>query len=178
MGWGESLDTPALLENIDLLQPAWGMSIPMVADALGVKLEGFDMKYEKKATDREIRVKNGDVIPAGSCGAVRFEIIGIVDGQPKIVLEHVNRLAHDLSPEWPQGRVAETDVYRIEIKGSPNIVQESAFRRESDGDPAGGNCLASAMRALNSIPAVAAAKPGLLSTLDLPIQPGVGVMRS
>ncbi len=178
MGWGESLDTPSFLENIDFLQPAWGMSIPMIADALGVKVERFDMKYEKKAAEREIRVKNGDVIPAGSCGAVRFEIIGIVDGQPKIVLEHVNRLANDFAPEWPQGRVAETDVYRIEIKGSPNIVQESAFRRESDGDSAGGNCLASAMRALNSIPAVARARPGLLSALDLPIQPGIGVIRT
>ena len=32
------------------------------------------------------------------------------------------------------------------------------------------------MRAVNAIPAVVAARPGLLSALDIPLVPGLGVM--
>ena len=33
---------------------------------------------------------------------MRFEVQGIVDGEPRIVLEHVTRLDDDLCPDWPQ----------------------------------------------------------------------------
>ena len=35
----------------------------------------------------------------GTCGAVRFELRGWVNGEPKIVIEHVNRMGHDAAPE-------------------------------------------------------------------------------
>ena len=64
------------------------------------------------------------------------------------------------------------------IKGSPNITQETLFRDEFTGDANAGGCLSTGMRAVNAIPAVMAATPGMLSPLDLPLVPGVGTMRS
>ena len=46
-----------------------------------------------------------------------------------------------------------------------------------DGDPNSGGCLANGMRAINAIEAVIAARPGLLTPLDLPLVPGVGTLR-
>ena len=57
------------------------------------------------------------------------------------------------------------------IDGSPSIRQEIAFRGAGDDSNAGG-CLSTGMRAVNAIPAVCAAPPGLLSPLDLPLIPG------
>jgi 4-hydroxy-tetrahydrodipicolinate reductase len=75
------------------------------------------------------------------------------------------------APHWPRAKIEENDAYRIVVEGSPNIVQETAFRGVG-GDSNAGGCLATGMRAVNAIPAVCAAKPGLLSPLDLPLIPG------
>jgi hypothetical protein len=41
-------------------------------------------------------------IPKGSAAALRFEVRGMVNGKPAVVLEHVTRLRDDLCPDWPQ----------------------------------------------------------------------------
>ena len=63
------------------------------------------------------------------------------------------------------------------IRGSPNITQETAFRSADSGDSNAGGCLSTGMRAIQAIPAVCAAPPGLLSALDLPLIAGRGNMR-
>ncbi len=42
-------------------------------------------------------------VEAGTCGALRMQAIGVVDGREAIVIEHVTRLAHDVAPDWPRG---------------------------------------------------------------------------
>jgi 4-hydroxy-tetrahydrodipicolinate reductase len=97
-----------------------------------------------------------------------------VGGEPRIAVEHVTRLAPDVAPDWPQSPSG--DAYRILIEGSPSIRAEIAFRGAGDDANAGG-CLATGMRAIQAIPAVCAAPPGLLSPFDLPLIPGRHNMR-
>jgi 2,4-diaminopentanoate dehydrogenase len=174
MGFGEPLEQKAILENPRALIFAWGHTIPMIADAIGVELEKIDTVYEKWEAPERIVFPNG-VIEAGTCGAVRFEIRGWVGGEPRIVVEHFNRITTAAAPHWPRPKIEDDDAYRIVIEGSPNIVQETAFRG-AGGDSNAGGCLATGMRAVNAIPAVCAAKPGLLSPLDLPLIAGHGNM--
>jgi 4-hydroxy-tetrahydrodipicolinate reductase len=74
--------------------------------------------------------------------------------------------------------LAENDVYRVIVEGSPNITQETMLRGAYDNDPNSGGCLATGLRALYAIPAVCAAPPGMMSALDLPLIPGRHNMRS
>jgi len=181
MGLGAPMDQPAVLEIPEVLILAWGHTIPMIADAVGVKLDKIDTVYEKWATPSEINYgaePNTGTIAAGHCAAVRFEIRGWVGGEPKIVIEHVNRITNDTAPHWPRAQSVDNDAYRIEIKGSPNITQETVFRDERSGDGAIGGCLATGMRAINAIPAVIDAKPGFLTPLDLPVIAGRGTIRA
>ena len=83
------------------------------------------------------------MIEAGTCGAVRFEIRGWVGGEPRIVVEHTNRITTAAAPHWPRPKIEDNDAYRIVIEGSPNIVQETAFRG-ARGDANAGGCLATA----------------------------------
>jgi 4-hydroxy-tetrahydrodipicolinate reductase len=108
--------------------------------------------------------------------AIRFTINGVVAGQERIVLEHVNRITDRAAPHWPRGRIAGSDVYRVDIDGSPNINQETMLRG-AGGDANAGGCLATGLRALNAVPAVIAAEPGMLTALDLPLIAGAGAMR-
>ena len=175
MGLGEPMDSQALLEHPNVLIFSWGHTIPMIADAIGASLDRIDTVWEKWAAPERIEFPLGHV-EKGHCAAVRFEIRGWVDGEPRIVVEHCNRLTHAAAPDWPRASMVENDAYRVIVKGSPNIEQETAFRGAHDGDPNSGGCLANGMRAVNAIPAVIQARPGLLSALDLPLVPGVGVM--
>ena len=174
MGFGEPLEQKAILENPQVLIFAWGHTIPMIADAIGAPLEKIDTVYEKWEAPERI-VGQHRVIEAGTCGAVRFAIRGWIGGEPRIVVEHTNRITKAAAPHWPRPKIEDDDAYRIVIEGSPNIVQETAFRG-AGGDSNAGGCLSTGMRAVNAIPAVCAAPPGLLSPLDLPLIPGHGNM--
>jgi 4-hydroxy-tetrahydrodipicolinate reductase len=171
MGFNQPLDEKALLEEPAILVYAWGHTIHLMAEALDVKLDRIDTVYQKWATPERIEYPLG-AIEAGRCAAVRFEIRGVVGGEPRIVIEHCNRITNAAAPDWPRPRIAANDAYRVIVEGSPNIEQETTFRGARDGDPNSGGCLATGMRALLAIPAVAAAPPGLISALDLPLIPG------
>jgi len=175
MGFCEPPGFTALLEIPEVLVMAWGGTVPMMAEAIGVELDDITTTYDKWVADKPIEYPHGTV-EAGTVGAIRFTINGVVVGEPRIVLEHVNRITNRAAPDWPWGRIAESDVYRVDIEGSPAISQETMLRGEG-GDANAGGCLATGLRALNAVPAVIAADPGMLTTLDLPLVPGAGTIR-
>ena len=90
-----------------------------------------------------------------------------------IVVEHVTRMHPDMAPDWPQPKGA--GGYRITVEGSPRYTVELEMMGE-DGDHNTGGLVATGMRILNAIPAVCAAPPGVLSTLDLPLVTGRGLL--
>ena len=176
MGIGMPPEHRALLETPDILVFAWGATVPMIAHAAGIVLDDITTTWEKWVTPEERKTAKG-IIPAGHVAAVRFTINGVVGGQTRIQLEHVNRIGHDAAPDWPSG--TETDFYRVDIEGTPSIFQETAFRF-TDGsgrDAAAAGCLATGLRALNAVPAVNDLPPGWVTPLDLPLIAGVGTIR-
>ena len=84
----------------------WGPSIRLVAAGLGVEVEEVREYYDRVPTDRTLEVACG-VIEAGTCGAVRTQTVGVVDGRECIVIEHVNRMAADLAPGVADGRAGD-----------------------------------------------------------------------
>jgi 4-hydroxy-tetrahydrodipicolinate reductase len=171
MGLGDPMEQKALLEEPKVLIFSWGHTVPMIADAIGVELEKIDTIWEKWATPERIGFPHGTIEP-GHCAAIRFEIRGWVGGEPRIILEHCNRITNAAAPHWPRAKMAESDAYRVIVEGNPNIEQETTLRGAFDGDPNSGGCLSTGMRAIHAIPAVCAAPPGMLSALDLPLIPG------
>ena len=176
MGIGKPPEHKCILEIPDVLVLAWGPTIPMIGAAAGVEVEEITTTWEKWVTDQAIDTARGKIDP-GSVAAVRFTINGMVKGEPRICLEHVNRVGAGSAPDWPTGN--QNDVYRVEIVGSPSITQETAFRF-TDGsgrDAATAGCLATGLRALNAVPAVNDLAPGWVTPLDLPLIAGRGTMR-
>jgi hypothetical protein len=172
MGFGKPLDHEPLMLLPGSLTYAWGGVIAMLADALGVELDEIRETHEKWAAAEAISTDMG-VLEAGTMAGLRFEIQGIVDGEPKLVVEHVTRMNQAVAPEWPQW--SGQGSYRILVSGNPTMKCELELLGE-DGDHNTGGLLATAMRLLNAIPAVCDAPPGLLSTLDLPLVTGRNLM--
>ena len=165
MGFGKPLDHAPLLLLPGVLGLAWGPVVHQLAAGLGVEVEEIREQHERRAAATAFDIPSGHV-PAGTMAALRFEVQGIVGGRPVIVVEHVTRLRDDLAPDWPTP--TGSGCYRILIEGSPALSCELTLSG-ADGDHNTGGLLATAMRILNAIPAVCAAKPGLLSALDLPL---------
>ena len=74
--------------------------------------------FDRAVTNRTLEVAMGTV-EAGTCGALRMQAIGVVDGREAIVIEHVTRLASDVAPNWPTlpGDLG----YRVVITRQPDI---------------------------------------------------------
>jgi hypothetical protein len=171
MGFGRPMDFVPYIATPGLV--LWEGQIRLVADALGVRIEKLRQNVDRAPTPRTLKVACG-TIEAGTCGAVRIQCVGVVDGRDAITIEHVTRMARDVAPDWPIG---ERDIaYRIEIEGEPDIRCDMSLglddpaRAGVRGMEAGaGAMVATAMRVVNAIPHVVAADPGLLSSLDLPL---------
>lgn len=174
MGFAKPLDHQPVLLIPGILTLAWGNVVRQLAAGLGVEIEEIRETHVKVPAPEDFDIPPGHV-PKGTMAGLRFEVQGIVNGRPAIILEHVTRLRDDIAPDWPyplQG----SGCYRVVIKGNPSTVCELLMHGE-DGDHNTGNLVATALRILNAIPAVCAAKPGLLSALDLPLITGKHLLR-
>ena len=163
-GFGKPADHTPIMAMPGIQASTWGPPVAMVAAALGVTLDEIRETYDRQLTPRTLEVACG-TIEAGTVGAVRFESIGVVDGRDAIVIEHVNRMAPDLAPDWPTARRDGT--YRVVVDGDPSFECDLTVGDEATASAAG--MVATAMRIVNAVPAVCDAPPGLLSSLDLPL---------
>jgi len=137
MGFGHHPDdTTPLLSNTDYAASAWIGSATVLAQALGLEIRSVEGFREVAITPRTLTVAAGE-IPAGTVGAMRFGV------------------SVDLAPEWP------SDIgYHLTFEGEPNMRLHLVIGSDGE-DHAAQGCLATAMHAVNAIPAVVAAEPGL-----------------
>jgi len=173
MGFGKPLDYPALMLLPGSISVAWAGVVEMMAAAMGVELDEVREVCERRGADETFTFPLG-TIEQGTMEALRFEVQGIVNGRPAIIVEHVTRLRDHVAPDWPQQHGSGSYVIRIE--GRPSLECELKFEGP-DGDHNTGGLIATAMRLLNAIPAVCDAPPGVLSTLDLPLVTSRNVIR-
>jgi hypothetical protein len=173
-GFGGPLDDVPMLFQPGILSMAWGSVVRQIAAGLDVTLdEPLVENVERVAWDRDLDTASVH-IPAGTTAAVRFEVVGTVDGVPRVVLEHVTRTHPDQMPEWP--RPASGDgCYRVQVTGEPVMTVDLTHRGEH-GDHNVSGMITTAMRLVNSVAAVVAAPPGLVTALDLPLVTGRGLV--
>ena len=172
MGFGKPLDEVPMLLQPGVLTMAWGSVVRQIAAGLEVELEGIEEHYERLPAPAAFSVSSG-TIEAGTVAALHFEVRGMVGGRPAIVLEHVTRLRDDIAPDWPEP--AGQGCYRVLLQGEPNYTLDLQLLG-SDGDHNTAGLKATAMRLVNSVPAVVAAPPGLCTALDLPLVTGRGLL--
>ncbi len=130
-------------------------SIELIADGLGLVLDRVSDSCELAIAVEDIQTAAGTVA-RGTVAGQRWCWTGIVDGTSRIVHETVWRMHKSVAPEWPVGK------HTVTIEGKPRIHLALDADWVSDG------LLATALHAVNAIPAVCAAAPGIKTRLDLP----------
>ncbi|MFL6023135.1 MAG: diacylglycerol kinase [Marmoricola sp.] len=174
-GFGRPMDYPALLWQPGVLSSAWGPVVRQIAAGLDLELDPELQEYhERIPADVDLTIDSCEV-PAGSMGAVKFGVIGTVDGVPRVQLDHVTRTNPAQGPDWPQP--AEGDGgYRVEIIGEPMMKVDFSHHGEH-GDHNVSGMITTAMRLVNAARAVHDAPGGLVVAKDLPLVTGRGLVR-
>jgi 4-hydroxy-tetrahydrodipicolinate reductase len=162
MGFGKQDPAQSLLLSPGSTALAWGPVLHLVASAIGLQVDEVVETHEVLRADDELTIASGTIAP-GTISGMRFEIIGMVGGEPRIVVEHVTRLRDGDAPHWPEGAG-----YRILIEGEPHVRIDLELSSDV-GDHNHAGCLATAMHVVNAIPHVVDADPGVLTFLDLPV---------
>ncbi|KIA59490.1 dihydrodipicolinate reductase [Nocardia vulneris] len=172
VGMGQPMDyqPPMLAPSVPTM--VWGGQIRLMARALGVELDEIRETLDRRALDDTISTRSMGEFAAGTQGAVRFEVQGIVDGVPRIVVEHVTRIHPSCAPDWPAP--ADGDgAHRVIIEGQPRIEVTVEASDENGNRSAGGNATAVG-RLVSAIDWLVEAGPGLYDALDIPLRPAVG----
>ena len=167
IGMGQGLDTlPPMLHDFSL-RLVWEPNLRVLADGLGLALDQVRTVVERRPLEKDIDVPGMGRFEAGTQGAFRFEVQGLVGQTPRLVVEHVTRIDDACAPEWPRPENG-SGAHGVRITGQPNL--ELFFHADDpseSGAAAGGNATAAA-RIVNAIPGVCGAEPGIVTALDLP----------
>jgi hypothetical protein len=176
VGMGESMDyePPMVVPGIPTM--VWGGQVRMIARALDVELDEIRETLDRRPLEADVTNALGH-FAAGTQGALRFEVQGIVGGEPRIVIEHVTRIAAACAPDWPVPPDGGDGAHRVVIEGRPRIEVVVEATDEGGNRAAGGNATA-ANRLVNAIPWLRAAPPGLYDGLDVPVSPATGRLTS
>ncbi len=172
IGMGEPMDYEPPMVAPSVPTMVWGGQVRMIARALGVELDEIRETLQRRALDETITNSMG-TFEQGTQGGLRFEIQGIVDGEPLIVVEHVTRIHPSCAPDWPMPPDGGDGAHKVIIEGRPRIEVNIEATDEGNNRAAGGNATAVG-RLVNAIPWLRAAGPGLYDALDVPLSPGIG----
>ena len=169
MGFGR---TPAEFEARAERHRRWldglfSEAVQMVADGLtgggAGDTDGVSSSMETWITDRDLATAAGTVA-GGTVAGQRWLWTATVGGRPLVEQETVWRMHEDAAPDWPVGD------WSVRVDGEPamRIDLPHGWNRDVLGS--------TAAHAINAIPYVAAAPPGIATFLDLPIVAGRGAV--
>jgi hypothetical protein len=170
VGMGQPMDyqPPMLMQGVPSM--VWGGQVRLIARGLGAEVDEIRETLERRPLESTVTTRTMGEFTAGTQGAVRFEVQGVIDGVPRIVIEHVTRIHPSCAPDWPQPPSG-AGAHRVVIEGRPRIEVSIEATDEGENRSAGGNATA-AGRLVGAIGWLVAAEPGLYDALDVPIEPG------
>jgi hypothetical protein len=164
IGFGKLPDDPTLIDGAQRSTAVFGDAVATMADALGVELDeiAFDMDVALASATNELGYAT---IEKGTISAVDGRWRGRAFGRDVIVLRF----------QWRKGlNVEETfrirHGYFIEVDGKPAVRTHVSFLPPADWDEEdfmGLGMIMTAMPAVNAIPAVVAAAPGIALAHDI-----------
>ena len=176
-GFGRPIDDPELRKMTAEGTAIFGEAVAMVADALGVELDEVVCEAEYAKTTEDLDLGSWR-IAAGCVAGVAASWQGRVGDRTVVELNVRWKKAATLEPDWKI-----EDGHVIEVQGRPTVrttlqfLPPPDFEAKSLADFMVLGHIMTAMPAVNAIPAVVAALPGIVSYPDLPLPLPRGLLR-
>lgn len=161
-GFNEALDHQPPMITTDIGE-AWHVNtLHGIADFIGVDVHSFNQTWETASVDEDYETAAFGIANAGRTAATRWTVSGDLNGIPFLVYRKILRLHEDAAPDWQQpllGKPGPGVTQQISIIGEPNI-REEMFRF---GGPS-----ATPIIAINAVPWLCEARPGILTQPEVP----------
>ena len=141
---------------------SFGPSLELVADALGIPLDSVESGGSVAIATEPTEIAAGTV-PAGGVGALRLEVTGLRHGKPTVCFTASWYCVKNIEPAWDLRATG----WHILVEGDTPLdvdihfpVPDETYASVSPGY--------TAHRAVNAVPVVCAAAPGIRTTVELP----------
>jgi hypothetical protein len=166
-GFGRPIDDPELPAMAAKGTAVFGEAVAMVADAIGVELDEIRCEADYAQTTEDV-VMESWTIPAGCVAGVAASWRGRVGDRTVVELNVRWKKGQTLDRDWPI-----EEGHAIQIDGLPTVRARLEYRPPPDFHAATFaefmvlGMIMTAMPAINAIPGVVAARPGILTYADL-----------
>ena len=141
---------------------SFGPSLQLVADALSMPLDSVEADGEFATATRQVEIAAG-TLEAGTVAAQRLTVSGMRDGRPVLRFRATWYCTTELDPAWDLRATG----WRVMVEGDAPLDVDIRFpvppERWADTSPG-----LTAHRAVNAVPVVCEAAPGIRTTVDLP----------
>jgi len=168
-GFGRPIDDPELAGMAADGTAVFGEAVAMVADALGVELDDVVCEEEYAATTEDV-VMDSWTIEAGHVAGVAASWQGRVGDRTVVELNVRWRKGQTLDRDWPiqEGHVIQVDGLPS-VKATLEYLPPPDFEATTFADFMVLGMVMTALPAINAIPLVVAADPGIVTYVDLPL---------
>jgi 4-hydroxy-tetrahydrodipicolinate reductase len=179
VGFGQPIDNPDLQAMAAKGTAIFAEAVQLVGDALGVELDDVRCEAEFAQTTADLEMTSW-TIPAGCVAGVYISWQGILDGKTVIDLNVRWRKGQTLEPDWK----IDGDGWVIQVDGQPTVTTKVGFlpppyfEATTIEDFMDLGHIMVAVPAINAIPAVVAAAPGIATYADLPLTLPRGFVRT
>lgn len=136
-----------------------------IADFLGLAVEDVTQTWENQAVDYPIETAAYGTLAPGRTAATRWTVTAHALGRPLLTYQKILRMHHGAAPEWESTQLGKGQpgvTHKIFVDGD-TPVREELFRSKGIS--------ATPTIAVNAIPFVCEARPGVLLQQDLPLFP-------
>ncbi|KUH67684.1 dihydrodipicolinate reductase [Mycolicibacterium novocastrense] len=170
LGFGSPPDTPGLIDMMRQRISAFEDAIEMMAGALHVELDEVRFTPQLGVATKHLDLGYMEISEGTVCG-MKAMFQGMKADRPLLEMDLLWRLGDAMEPDWPIEHG-----YVMEISGVPNIRvrYEPVFGGAEEEYVAA----PTANPAVNAIPAVVAANPGLVTAGELPLITANSIRRS
>jgi hypothetical protein len=177
-GFGRRMDDPELPGMAAHGTAVFGEAVALVADALGIELDAIVCEAEYAQATEDV-VMDSWTIAAGHVAGVYASWQGRVGDRTVVALNVRWRKGQALEPDWP---ITEGHVIRIDGRPTVTVTLEYLpppdFEATTFADFMVLGMIMTALPAVNAIPRVVAAPPGIVTYTDLPLPLPRGVVPS
>lgn len=149
-------------ERLSRARTSFGPSLRLVADALSLPLDSLQASGELATTRHRVRIAAGELAP-GTVAAQRLTVTGTHAGRPLMRFRATWYCTTDLEPAWDLHDTG----WHVTVDGDApldvSVRLPVPLERMAEISPS-----YTANRAVNAVPFVCAAEPGIRTTVELP----------
>ncbi|MCK9899987.1 dihydrodipicolinate reductase [Frankia sp. Cpl3] len=167
LGWGRPAGDPGHADEIRTATAVFGDAVESMAHQLGLSIDDIrcEVEFAHATTDADVP---GRTVLRGSVAGIDVRWIGAEAGTDLVEAHLRWTVAADIDPAWDIAMA-----YLIEVRGTPQIslrveVLPADLTALTLEDISAMGSMITALPVVNAIPAVVAARPGIVTYADLP----------